>query len=135
MNGIKTGWREVGRHRVIDACVDCEATCGGVRDELVDHGRRQIGGRHMVAQGCRGQSQVTGAARDIEDIAGRVRKDRRKGIEPSLVRRRAGVGHIAGMRFVVGCRAAPEGGDMSLNLVGIAHHRSRVRTLCQWATV
>jgi hypothetical protein len=74
-----------------------------------------------VAEGCRGQSNVTGTSRYIEDIARRIGKHRGKRINPSLVVHRAVLGHVAGVRLVGGRNRAPEAGDMSLDVVGIGH--------------
>ena len=120
-DGIETVWTELGRNRVTDTSVNGKAAGRGVGDKLIEHGRREIDSRHTVTEGCRGQRDVAGTGRDIEDIGGRIRKHRVQRINPSLVLHRAGLGHIAAVRLVVTCNRAPEAGDVSLDVVGIVH--------------
>ena len=118
---VRFGAGVVVGHCVTEPSVNGEPAGRGVGDKLIEHGRREIDSRHTVTEGCRGQSNVTRTSRYIEDIAGRVRKHRGKRINPSLVLHRAVLGHIAGVRLVVGRNRAPEAGDRSLDVVGIDH--------------
>lgn len=120
-HGIETRGGEVRRHGIAEPGVNGDAACGGLGDQLLKHGGRQVDRRHAVAERCRGQGHVAGSGGYIEDIGGRFGEDRAKRVNPRLVLRRAVLGDMAPMRLVAVGHPAPEGGDVSLGVVRIDH--------------